>query len=97
MTNPLGDAVDRARTRRIIIIAVITVIVEGALFAIARIAPALAGLIRPVYLVVLACTAITGWHALRRRPGHDRRHSDRRNHAGLAAPTNDPTDHRAPD
>jgi len=62
----------------LVIIAIITVAIELALFLITWRGPAFAGLIRPVYLIVLIAAAISAWHAARRRPGGDRRHADRR-------------------
>ena len=78
MTTPSPATIGRARKRRLTIIAIITVVVELALYLVEHFGPALANLIRPVYLIVLAIAAITAVHAMRRRPGNDRRHSDRR-------------------
>ena len=78
MTNPSLEFADRARTHRLVIILVITAIVELGLFLVAHFGPAFQNLIRPVYVIVLAIAAITLWHALRRRPGGDRRLGDRR-------------------
>ena len=69
---------DRARATRIFWIVVITVLVEVGLYIVVYLGPAMAGLMRPVYYTVAAIGAVTIWHALRRRVGHDRRHADRR-------------------
>ncbi|HEY4130734.1 MAG TPA: hypothetical protein VGM50_08950 [Gemmatimonadaceae bacterium] len=69
---------DQARAKRIFWIVVITLVVEVGLYIVGILGPALRGLTRPVYLLVLIVALITIWHALRRRPGHDRRHGDRR-------------------
>jgi hypothetical protein len=69
---------DRARGTRIFWIVVITLVVEVGLFIVGMLGPALRGLLPPVYGLVLVVAVITVWHALRRRPGHDRRRGDRR-------------------
>jgi hypothetical protein len=68
----------RARTRRIVIIALITALVEIGLYLLARFAPALAPLVAPVYWIVMIVGLVTAGHALRRHPGTDRRRGDRR-------------------
>jgi uncharacterized membrane protein YhhN len=70
--------VARARRTRLIWIVAITVAVEIGLFILVKVGPALEDLVRPVYWVVAAIGVITTWHALRRHPGTDRRHADRR-------------------
>jgi hypothetical protein len=70
---------DRAHITRILRYVIGIIAVELGLFIIARVAPALATLIRPAYWVVAALFVVPVWHATRRRaPGHDRRHADRR-------------------
>jgi hypothetical protein len=61
-----------------VIILAITALVEIGLGVLARRAPALVHLVRPVYIIVLLAAAGAVWHALRRHPGRDRRRSDRR-------------------
>jgi hypothetical protein len=68
----------RARTRRIGIIALITALVEIGLYLLAHFAPAMGPLVAPVYWIVLLVGLATAGHALRRHPGTDRRHADRR-------------------
>jgi hypothetical protein len=68
----------RARRRRITIIVVIALLVEGALALAGHFGPALVHLIRPVYFIVAAVMAVTIWHAFRRHRYGDRRHADRR-------------------
>lgn len=70
--------VTRARRSRLIWIAAITVAIEIALYVLVLLGPALEDLVRPVYWVVAAIGLATTWHALRRQPGGDRRHADRR-------------------
>jgi membrane protein YdbS with pleckstrin-like domain len=69
---------DRARHTRIFWIVVISVVVEVGLYIVTILGPAMSDLVRPVYYIVALVAAITVWHALRRRVGHDRRHGDRR-------------------
>lgn len=76
-TNTRVDP-DRARATRIFWIVLITVVIEVGLYIVVRLGPAMAHLMRPVYVVVAVICAFTVWHALRRRPGNDRRHADRR-------------------
>lgn len=52
--------------------------VEAALFAVARLAPAMAGLMRPLYAGVGGVLAYALWHAAHARRGGDRRRQDRR-------------------
>src|SRR5436305_12467092 len=60
---------DRARATRIFWIVLITVVIEVGLYIVAYLGPAMAHLIRPVYLIVAAVGVATTWHALRRRVG----------------------------
>ena len=78
MTNPSPATVGRARKRRLTIIVIITAAVELALFLVEHFGPALANLVHPVYFIVVVIAAVTAVQALRRRPGNDRRHADRR-------------------
>lgn len=77
-TNAAIAAITKPRRRRLVTIVVITVTVEISLALIAHREPVLAYLIRPAYYVVAVVGAITTGHAARRRPGQDRRHTDRR-------------------
>jgi hypothetical protein len=70
--------VARARRTRLIWIVAITVGIEIALFIIVKLGPALDDLVRPVYWIVAVIGVVTSIHALRRHPGTDRRHGDRR-------------------
>ena len=67
-----------ARRTRLIWIVSITVVIELALFILVKLAPAMEDLVRPVYWIVAGIGVITTWHALRRHPGTDRRHGERR-------------------
>jgi len=70
--------VAQARRRRLIIIAAITIAVEGCLALLAHFGPALESLIWPVYWIVLLIAVATVWHSFRRNAHHERRHQDRR-------------------
>ncbi|MFI5227854.1 MAG: hypothetical protein ACHQWU_02225 [Gemmatimonadales bacterium] len=72
------DADDRAHIRRIVKTAIGVLVIEVALFLVALRAPALRGLIRPVYVIVLVLGVLGGWHAAWRRSRGDRRHENRR-------------------
>lgn len=74
----------RARTRRIVLILIIAVAVEAALYALAKRAPALASLIFPVYFIVMLIAAYSIMHALWRRARNERRHDDRRGPGGAS-------------
>ena len=70
---------DRARLTRVMSLAVICLLVEASLVAIARLQPSMAGLFRPVYWIVAMVFALAiGRGALRRRAHGDRRETDRR-------------------
>jgi hypothetical protein len=70
---------DQARLARVVRYVAALLVIELALFALARLAPAMATLFRPAYFVVAALFAVPIWHASRARsPGHDRRQEDRR-------------------
>jgi hypothetical protein len=60
-------------------IVAITIVIEIGLFVVVKLGPAMEDLVRPVYWVVAGIGVVTTWHALRRHPGTDRRHGDRRN------------------
>src|SRR5689334_8644889 len=81
-TTERTERVDRARRGRLAWIIGITLAVELGLAVLTHFGPALALLVRPVYVVVAVIGAFTVWRALTRRPGQDRRHGDRRHHAG---------------
>jgi hypothetical protein len=72
---------ERAYVTRIVRFVVTLVVIELLLFVIAKLAPAMATLFRPVYWIVAALFVVPIWHAARKRaPGHDRRQADRRDH-----------------
>ena len=52
--------------------------VELALMFVARVAPAMAGLMRPAYVLVAVIAVLMIWQAWRRREGSDRRQDERR-------------------
>lgn len=69
---------ERHRWRRVAALALLGIAIEGALFGIARLAPAMAGLMRPLYAAVAGVLAFSLWHAAQARRGGDRRRRDRR-------------------
>jgi hypothetical protein len=69
---------ERHRWRRVTLLAMAGVAGEIALYVLAKHAPAMAGLIRPLYVTLAAVLAYQIWHAAQRRQGHDRRQVDRR-------------------
>ncbi|MGH7617095.1 MAG: hypothetical protein ACREPM_07705 [Gemmatimonadaceae bacterium] len=66
------------RWRRVAGLALTGVAIEAALFVLARRAPAMAGLVRPLYAAVAAVLVYTLWHTAHARRGRDRRREDRR-------------------
>lgn len=54
------------------------VLIEAALFVLTRLAPAMGGLVRPMYAAVAGVLAYGVWNAAHRRTGRDRRQTDRR-------------------
>jgi hypothetical protein len=62
----------------VILIIVLGMVIEAGLFTLARSAPAMAGLIRPMYAAVAGVLLYGLWNAARRRQGQDRRQADRR-------------------
>lgn len=64
------------RTRRIVALVAGGLVVEAALLGVVKLAPAMAVIMQPVYLVVAILFALAIWHGGRRRA--DRRHGDRR-------------------
>jgi len=72
------QAADRAHLTRVLRLATIAIVVEGALIAVAHLQPAMAGLFRSLYWIVGIVFFVMILRALRRRKGGDRRHSDRR-------------------
>jgi hypothetical protein len=77
-TEILTDNPEVHRWRRILLLIAAALLLEAALFAVARIAPALAGLIHSAYIVVGLLAVIVIIHAFRRRDGSDRRQDERR-------------------
>ncbi len=67
-----------APVRRALHLVIVLVVLEAAAYVIGRMAPAMAGLMRPIYVLLLVSFAFPIWHASRHRTGHDRRHSERR-------------------
>jgi hypothetical protein len=65
--------------KRVLRIVIGGVVIELALALLAHLAPAAAGLIRPVYWIVAGICLVGIAHALRKRSGHDRRTGQRRN------------------
>jgi hypothetical protein len=66
------------RWRRIVLLILLGIVIEAGLFGVARMAPAMAGLIRPMYAAVAGVLSYGIWNAARRRRGQDRRQADRR-------------------
>lgn len=81
----------RHRWRRVALLALLGVAIEAALFGIARLAPAMAGLMRPLYAAVGGVLAFSLWHASQARRGKDRRRQERR-HASQSNDTESGTD-----
>ena len=78
---PWGSSVadaERHRWRRVILLVLLGLVIEAGLFSVARMAPAMAGLIRPMYAAVAGVLLFAVWNAARRRQGQDRRQADRR-------------------
>ena len=67
-----------ASARRALHLIVILLVLEAAAYAISRMAPAMAALMRPIYVLLVVLFALPIWHASRHRTGHDRRHRERR-------------------
>lgn len=67
-----------APARRALHLVLILLVLEGAAYAISRMAPAMAALMQPIYVLLLLLFAYPIWHASRHRTGQDRRHRDRR-------------------
>jgi uncharacterized membrane protein YuzA (DUF378 family) len=74
----LPDNPETHRWRRIFLLIAAALLLEAVLFAIARISPAMAGLMRSAYIVVGLLAVIVIVHASRRREGSDRRQDERR-------------------
>lgn len=74
--NPSANTA--APARRALHLVIVLLVLEGAAYAISRMAPAMAALMRPIYLLLIVLFAIPIWHASRHRTGHDRRHRERR-------------------
>jgi hypothetical protein len=69
---------ERPRLRRAVVLIGIAIAAEIAMRWLAWRAPAFRPLVRPLYWIVPIAFALAIWHAVRKRSGHDRRHSDRR-------------------
>jgi hypothetical protein len=70
--------ITRVRKQRVAVIIGITVVVEVMLAVVGHLAPAMKGLLRPVYIIVALSGAVSAWRAVRRRPKSERRRADRR-------------------
>ncbi|HVX40853.1 MAG TPA: hypothetical protein VHB25_14880, partial [Gemmatimonadaceae bacterium] len=62
-----GNAV--APARRALHLGIILAVLEAAAYAIGRMAPAMAALMRPIYVLLLLLFAYPIWHATRHRTG----------------------------
>jgi hypothetical protein len=78
MMSPRASS-DPPRTKRIVALVVGGLVVEAVLLAIVTLSPALAVLMRPIYVIVAILFGLAIWHGERRRT--DRRHGDRRHTA----------------
>ena len=67
------------RVKRVVGLVVAALVVEAGLLFVVSLAPAVAVIMHPVYLLVAAAFGVAIWHAARRR--EDRRHGDRRHAA----------------
>jgi heme A synthase len=67
------------RVRRVVGFVVAGLVVEAGLLTVAKLAPSLAVIMHPVYVVVAVLFGLVIWHASRRR--EDRRQGDRRHAA----------------
>jgi membrane protein implicated in regulation of membrane protease activity len=74
----LPDSLDPRRWRRIAVLGALALVIEMALMFVARLTPAMAGLMRPAYVLVAVIAILMGWQASRRREGSDRRQDERR-------------------
>jgi len=78
MSDPI-ETTDRPRMLRMLRVVLAGVALEAILLGIAQIAPALRLLVRPLYVLLAVGVLVAVWQAARKkRTGHDRRHSDRR-------------------
>jgi hypothetical protein len=75
------DTAARAHLIRVVRLTVAAVIVETCLVGIARLQPAMGGLLRSVYWLVGGVFAVLIFRALRKRSGRERRHGERRHSA----------------
>jgi len=64
--------------RRLLRLTVTAAVVEALLLVVRHLAPALAGLLRPMYWLVALGFGVAAWRATQVRHGADRRHHDRR-------------------
>lgn len=69
---------DAPRTRRVLRVAAVFVLLEVALAVLAHFSPVFINLVRAAYIVVAAAFLFAVWRASRPRTGVDRRHADRR-------------------
>jgi ABC-type nickel/cobalt efflux system permease component RcnA len=74
----LPDSLDPHRWKRIAAFSAIAGLFELGLMFVARLAPAMGGLMRPAYVLVGVVALFMIWHAWRRRGGSDRRQDERR-------------------
>ncbi len=63
---------------RVARLAMMGIAAEAALFGLAKLAPAMSSLVRPLYPAVAGVLVYALWHALHARTGGDRRHEERR-------------------
>ena len=76
------DVSDRARQLRVLRLAIGLIVIEAGLAIVTYMAPAMRGLVRPVYFIVALVFAGAIVHGARGRHGDDRRHGERRHHEG---------------
>lgn len=67
------DSNQQAHTVRMLRLTILWLVAEVAVFAVGHFAPAMTTLLPPVYALVAVLFVAALWHALRRRPGHERR------------------------
>jgi hypothetical protein len=74
----LAEAARHHRWWRVARLAMVGVAAEAALYALAKLAPAMSMLVRPLYPAVAGVLVYGLWHALHARTGEDRRREERR-------------------
>src|SRR3954468_523984 len=77
-TITLRTMADHHRRNRALTLVVTLLVVEGGLYALAYMGPALRSLLRIGALIAAIAFGIAIWHAARGRSGEDRRHDNRR-------------------